>query len=93
MHQPDRAAIASQGHMTMDPRIEAALRLFELDSIEVMREPKVHDTKMLLGCGRKAIVLAFRGTASAAGCSADIQVTLSVDTSWHFGLDCLALLG
>lgn len=58
----------------MDPRVEAALKLFDLDSIEVMREPNVHDTKMLLGRGRNAIVLAFRGTASRAGCAADIQV-------------------
>ncbi len=33
----------------MDPQVESALKLFDLDCVEVMREPKVHDTKMLLG--------------------------------------------
>lgn len=55
--------------------MEAALRLFDLDTVEIMRE-KTHDTKMLLGSGPAAIVLAFRGTSSAAAAWADLQVRL-----------------
>ncbi len=61
-----------QGGVPMDPRVGAALRLFDLDAVEVLRGP--HDTKLLLGSGRRAIVLVFRGTASRASCWADRQV-------------------
>ncbi len=39
---------------------------------QVVRE-KTHDTKLLVASGPSAVVLAFRGTASAPGCLADLQ--------------------
>ncbi len=43
-----------------------------LFAVQVVRE-KTHDTKLLVASGPSAIVLAFRGTASAPGCLADLQ--------------------
>ena len=39
---------------------------------QVVRET-THDTKLLVASGVSAVVLAFRGTASAPGCFADLQ--------------------
>ena len=38
-----------------------------------MFREKTHDTKLLIATGPAAIMLAFRGTASAPGCMADAQ--------------------
>ena len=53
--------------------MSAALPLFDLNDVCVMRE-MLHDTKLLLASGPSAIVLSFRGTASAAAARADVQV-------------------
>lgn len=63
----------AQGSIPLDARMDKALQLFGLDTVEIMRE-KTHDTKMLLGSGPTAAVLAFRGTSSAAAAWADLQV-------------------
>lgn len=39
---------------------------------QVFRE-QAHDTKLLVATGPAAVMLAFRGTASAPGCMADVQ--------------------
>ena len=62
-----------QGGVPLDPRVGAALQLLDLNTISIMREA-THDTKLLLASGPNAIVLSFRGTASAAAAWADLQV-------------------
>jgi hypothetical protein len=62
-----------QGGVPLDPRVGAALQLLDLNTISIMREA-THDTKLLLASGPSAIVLSFRGTASAAAAWADLQV-------------------
>jgi hypothetical protein len=62
-----------QGGVPLDTRVGAALQLLDLNTISIMREA-THDTKLLLASGPSAIVLSFRGTASAAAAWADLQV-------------------
>jgi hypothetical protein len=67
-----------QGGVPLDPRVGAALQLLDLNTISIMREA-THDTKLLLASGPGAIVLSFRGTASAAAAWTDLQVGMFVD--------------
>lgn len=65
--------VCLQGGVPSQPQMSAALQLFELNTVCVMRE-MLHDTKVLLASGLSAIVLSFRGTSSAAAVRADVQV-------------------
>ncbi|KAK9866320.1 hypothetical protein WJX84_007327 [Apatococcus fuscideae] len=52
--------------------INMALSLFNVNNYKTIREP-VHDSKVLVGWGESAIVLAFRGTSSLANVRSDLQ--------------------
>lgn len=56
-----------------------------LNAVQVVRE-KTHDTKLLVASGPSAVVLAFRGTASAPGCLADAQAWQARHPRQHSGI-------
>jgi len=63
-----------QGRETMLRTEETAMKLYNLEQLEVIRDA-VTSTKCLLAWGQDTIVVAFRGTANRQNAAHDIKVT------------------
>lgn len=66
----------------MDRTEETAMKLYNLEQVEVIRDP-LTSTKCLVAWGPDTILVAFRGTANRQNAALDVKVTC---TTLLFGL-------
>ena len=62
-----------QGSKIVDRTEETAMQLYNLEQVEVIRDP-LTSTKCLVAWGPDTIVVAFRGTANRQNAALDIKV-------------------